>query len=155
MSNAISDALKAELFKQESGDPFLTLVTLTHVAFTARLVNNSSDIVSNGFTFTAFPMKIRLPVDDGQTVRDLTIDFDNASLDLIANFRSVTDSIGVKIEMVLASMPDVIQISYDDLLIKNIAYTATKVSAAISMDNFLSIEMTSERYAPTNFPGLF
>lgn len=155
MSNELTPQLMAEMFKQESGDPFLTLITLTHPTFTARLVNNSKDISSNGFTYTAFPMKIRLPVDDGETARDFAIDFDNASRELIASLRSVTDDIGVKIEMILASMPDVIQLSYEDLVIRSIKYTATKISATIVMDNFLSVEMTSERYSPNTFPGLF
>lgn len=155
MSNEISNELKAELFAQESGDPFLTLVTLSHVNFIARLVNNNIDIVSNGFTFTAFPMKIRLPMDDGESARDFAIEFDNASLDLITNLRSVTGEIGVKIEMILASIPDVIQISHDDLLVKTVIYDANKITAQIAMDNFLSVEMTGERYSPTNFPGLF
>lgn len=155
MSNDLSNEVKAQLFAQESDDPFLTLVTLTHPTFTARLVNNSSDVVSNGFTFTAFPMKIRLPIDDGESSRDFGIDFDNVSLDLIANLRSVTGEIGVTIELILASLPDVIQMEHRDLVIRAITYDSQKISARIVLDNFLSVEMTSERYTPSNFPGLF
>ncbi len=155
MSNQLSNELKAQLFAQESDDPFLTLVTLQNPFFVTRLVNNSSDIISRANAFTAFPMKIRLPVDDGSSQRDFTIDFDNVSLELITNLRSVTSPIGVTIEMVLASIPDVVQMSFDELFVINISYTATRISARIGMDGFLAVEMTSERYAPTNFPGLF
>ncbi len=155
MANNLSPELLAQLFGQESGDPFLTLVTLTHSTFTARLVNNSTDIVSNGFTFTAFPMKIRLPVDDGETARDFSIDFDNVSLALIENLRSVTDTVGVKIEMILASIPDAIQMSHEDLVIKTITYSGQRISARIVLDSFLEVSMTSEKYTPTNFPGIF
>jgi hypothetical protein len=156
MSNQLSNELKAQLFAQESDDPFLCLVTLTHSAFTTiRLVNNSVDITSNGFVFTAFPMKIRLPVDDGETARDFQIDFDNASRALITSLRSVTGDIGVKIDMILASMPDVIQMSFEDLILRTVTYNATKVSAKIVMDSFLAVEMTSERYTPSLYPGLF
>lgn len=151
----ISAELKAQLFGQQSGDPFLTLVTLQNSSFVARLVNNSSDIISRGNTYSAFPMKIRLPVDDGVTARDFVIDFDNASREIITSLRSVTDSVNVTIEMVLASMPSVVQLGFTDLRLGNITYTASKISATIIMDNFLAIEMTSERYTPTNFPGLF
>jgi hypothetical protein len=156
VSNQLTDELKAQLFAQESDDPFLCLVTLTHSSFsTIRLVNNSVDILSNGFTFTAFPMKIRMPVDDGETARDFQIDFDNASLALITSLRSVTGDIAVKIDMILASMPDIIQLSFEDLIVRTITYTATKVSARIVMDSFLSVEITSERYTPSIYPGLF
>ena len=155
MSNEISNELKQQIFAQESDDPFLTLVTLTHPFFTARLVNNTTDIVSNGFTFTAFPMKIRLPIDDGETSRDFTIELDNVSLELITNLRSVTTAIGVKIELILASIPDVVQMAHEDLQIRSIAYDSKRISAKIVLDNFLTVGLTSERYNPSNFPGLF
>lgn len=143
------------MFGQNSDDPFLTLVTLQGQTFTARLVNNSVDITSRGNTFTAFPMKITLPVDDGQTARSFAIEFDNASLLLINSLRSVTGTIGVTIEMVLASMPDVVQFSFEDLIVTSVNYNASKISATIMMDNFLAVEMTSERYTPSGYPGLF
>lgn len=155
MSNSLSPEVLAQLFAQESSDPFLTLVTLTHTAFTSRLVNNSSDIASRGFTFTALPMKIRLPVDDGETARDFTLEFDNVSLDLITNLRQVTTAVGVKFEMILASLPDVVQMSFEELVITSVQYNAQRITARIAVDSFLNIEMTSERYMPTNFPGLF
>ncbi len=155
MSNTISQELLAQFYAQESSDPFLILVTLTNTAFTARLVNNSSDIVSRGFTYTAIPMKIRLPVDDGQSARDFAIDFDNVNLNLIAQMRGVTDTIGVKIEMILASLPDAVQMSQEDLLLRSVTYNATKISAQIVMDDFLAVAMTSEAYTPDLYPGLF
>lgn len=100
-------------------------------------------------------MKIRLPVDDGESSRDVTIEFDNCSLELIQNLRSVTTTIGVTIELVLASLPNVVQMSHEDLLIRSITYDAKRISAKIVLDNFLTVGLTSERYNPSNFPGLF
>lgn len=154
--NQLSPQLLAQLFAQESSDPFLTLVTLSHDSFdTIRLVNNSVNITSRGDVFTAFPMKIRFPVDDGETARDFTIDFDNVGLELIEEIRTVTTPISVKIELILASIPNEVQISQEDLLIEALTYNDKKISAKIALDNFLSTEMTSERYNPSNFPGLF
>jgi len=157
MANQISSELIAQLFSQESNDPFLTLVTLTHVSFAEpiRLVNNTKDIASRGNLYSAFPMKIRLPIDDGETAKEFAIQFDNVSLELIDEMRSVTTRIGVKLEMILASMPDVVQMSQDDLFINSISYNARSISAKLVMDSFLNVEMTSERYNPSNFPGLF
>lgn len=153
--NEISNELKQELFSQESGDPFLALVTLTHTTFTARLVNNSKDVLSRGFVYSAFPMKIRLPVDDGETARDFSIEFDNVSLDLITQLRSVTGDIGVKIELILASLPDVVQMAHEDLLVRSVSYNSQRISARIVLDSFLAVEMTSERYTPSIYPGMF
>lgn len=155
MSNDLSTEVKKQIFAQESEDPFLTLVTLSSTAFTARLVNNSQDVLSRGDTFVAMPMTISLPVDDGQTARSFTIEIDNVGRELIAGIRTTTDRIGVTIEMILASMPDVVQMSFSDFKVGTITYTATKITAQVVMDNFLAIEMTSERYTPALYPGLF
>lgn len=154
--NNLSPQLLSQIFAQESDDPFLTLVTLTHPSFTTiRLVNNTVDIESRGDTYMAFPMSVRFPVDDGETARDFTIQFDNVSLELIEEIRSVTDPISVKIELILASLPDDVQMEQDDLKIHQISYNATSIEAKIILDSFLTTQMTSETYGPTNFPGIF
>lgn len=157
--NSLSPELIAQLYAQESNDPFLTLVTLTHSSFVSpiRLVNNTSNIISRGNTFSAFPLKITLPVDDGETSREVTIQFDNVSLELIDEIRSVSsaDRIGVKLELVLASLPDAVQISLEEMKIGAVTYNSKVVSAKLVMDDFLNSEITSEKYGPDNFPGLF
>ena len=157
MSNQLSNQLLAQLFAQGSGDPFLTLVTLSHASFSApiRLVNNSVNIISRGDTYLAFPMKIKLPMDDGESAREVSIEFDNVSQYLLDGFRSVTTEIGVKIEMILASLPNDVQMSLEELKISSVSYSATRVSAKLMMDSFLHTEMTSEKYGPSNFRGLF
>lgn len=156
MSNQLSPALLAQLYAQESNDPFLTLITLSHPTFSdIRLVNNQEAIVSRGETYIPFPMRIRLPADDGESARYFVIDFDNVGLELIEEIRSVTDSIGIKLEMILASIPDDVQIVQEDLKIQSLSYTASKITATVVLDNFLNTQMTSEKYTPTNFPGLF
>lgn len=156
MSNQLSPALLAQLYAQESDVPFLMLVTLTHPSFTTvRLVNNSEDIVSNGQTFTAFPMKIRLPADDGETTREVAIDFDNVSRDLIDELRTVTTPIDVKIEMILSSNPNDVQVTLDELKMRNVTYNKSVVSARLYLDSFLNVELTSEKYSPKLYPGLF
>jgi len=156
MSNQLSPALLAQLYAQESDVPFLMLVTLIHPSFTTvKLVNNSEDIVSNGETFTSFPMRIRLPADDGESTREVSIEFDNVSRELIDELRTVTTPIDVKIEMILASNPDDIQITLDELKMRNVTYNKSIVSARLYLDSFLNVELTSERYSPKLYPGLF
>lgn len=157
MPNTLSFQLLEQLFAQESNDPFLTLVTLSHSTFDSdiHLVNNTKSIVSRGNTYAPFPMKIRLPIDDGESARDFTLEMDNVSLELIKAIRSVTTQIGVKMEMILASMPDVVQMEQSDLLIVTMTYDAHKITARVVLDSFLAVEITSEKYNPSNFPGIF
>ena len=155
--NTLSPELLAQIYKQESEDPFLTLLTLDHTTFPSpiRFVNNSESIISRGETYLPFPMTITLPKDDGESTREFAIEFDNVGLDLIDELRTVTDYIDVTLEMVLASIPDAVQISFQELKIQSVSYTKTRVSARLFLDNFLNTQISSERYTPSNFPGIF
>lgn len=159
MANQLSPELFAQIYGAQSDDPFLTLVTLSHASFPddIRLVNNSDNITSRGALFLAFPVKIRLPVDDGETNREVAIEFDNVSLDLIDEIRNVTsgERITVKLEMILASIPDEVQISLEELFILSVSYNKSRISARLGLDSFLNTELSSERFNPSNFPGLF
>ena len=155
--NLLTPHMLAQLFAQESNDPFLILFTLTHSSFAApiRLVNNMQNVVSRGETYLAFPVNVTLPVDDGETAREINVEFDNVSLELIDELRSVTDQIGVKLEMIFASLPDTVQMSIDELFITNISYNKSRISARLFLDSFLATEMPNEKYGPFNFPGIF
>jgi len=152
----ISNALLSQLYAQESNDPFLVLLTLTHVSFgTLRFVANTVDITSRGNTFEAFPFKITLPADDGESLKDIVLTLDNVSLQLITSLRSITNYIAVKIELVLASNPDLVEIEIDGLKINSVSYNAESISANLILDNFLNTELTSEKYTASLYRGLF
>ena len=156
MSNNVSAELLAQMYGQESDDPFMMFVTLSHADFdTLYLVNNVVNQTSRGQEYQAFPMTIRLPNDDGETAREVLIDFDNVSLELIDELRSVTTPMDVKIEMILASDVDTVQLSLEELKLRSVSYDKQKISAKLYMDSFLNVELTSEKYTPTKYPGLF
>ena len=153
----LSTALLNQIFSQNSDDPFLMLLTLEHASFdsTIHLVNNQENITSRGTEYMAFPMKITMPVDDGDTTRQVMVEFDNVSQDLIDEFRSVTDHIDVTLEMVLASNPDFVEIELGELKLQDVTYNKSTIQARLFMDDFLNTGLSSERYTPTNFPGIF
>lgn len=156
MSRNVSANLRGQFYDEESTDPFLTLFTLTHSSFgTIRLVNNSTDIVSNGNTFTAFPVRLKLPNDDNNTIRKVEIEFDNVSREIIDELRSVQDPIGVSLQLVLASAPSTIEIEYDELQLRAIEYTTENIKGQVLSDDFLNTTLGVEKYAPGNFPGIF
>lgn len=152
----LTNSLLGELYAQNSTDPLLMLVTLSHSSFSdIYLANNTEDITSNGNVHLAFPMEIILPADDGVATRKAQIQFDNVSLELIDEIRTVTDPIQVNIKIVLASNPDNIEIEYDEFKIQNVSYDARTIRADLYLDDFLNTEVSSERYTPTLYPGLF
>jgi hypothetical protein len=153
---SVSDQLKSQFNKQESEDPFLLLVTLSHANFgDVRFVNNTEDITSRGNVYTAFPIKITLPQDDDEIVPTIKLSMDNVSLELIDEIRSVTDPIDVKVEAILASAPDVIEIDYSNLKIRSIDYDLQTINAILFFDDILNTAIPSEKYDPQTNPGIF
>ena len=155
--NEISPELLAQFYAQDSEDPFLALITLNHSTLVTplRFVNNSESIVSRLNTYIAFPFQITMPPDDGETLREVAIVFDNVSREIIDELRSITTPMDVKVEMVLASNRDYVQLTLDELKSKSITYNKQVVSMKLFLDTFLNISMTSEKYSPTSYPGLF
>lgn len=118
-------------------------------------MNNVDSVVSRGDTFTAFPFKIRLPADDGESAREVNLEMDNVSLEFLDEIRTATTPIEVKLEMILASVPDDVQISIEELKIQTVNYGRDKITARLFMDNFLNSSMDAEVYSPLSFPALF
>ncbi len=100
-------------------------------------------------------MDIILPNDEATQERSATITFDNVSLELIEEIRTPIDPIDCKIEIVLASDPDTVELAYEEFQIFDVNYDKSIVSARLFFDDFLNTEVSSERYNPSNFPGLF
>lgn len=157
MPNQLSNQMLAQIFAQESNDPFLLLVTLEHESLAApiRLVANTESVTSRGNLFEAFPMKLRLAVDDGESDKQVSIEFDNVGLTLIDALRSITDPLKAKLELVLASLPNTVQIVIEDLKMSAVTYSRQSVQATLYFDSFMTTEMTSERYTPSKYPSLF
>lgn len=157
MPVTLSNELKSQLFKQFSEDPFISLYELSHPNFdsTFYLAANSEDVISNGQTYQFYPMQVSLPADDGETTREVQLRLDNINLAIITELRKVTTPVQVVLKMVLASDPDTIQYQLSDLKLANINYNSRQIVGTLTLDDFLSVGLTSERYNPDNFPGIF
>ena len=84
MPNQLSPALLAEFYGQDSSDPFLMLLELSHSSFsTIYLANDVKEVVSNGDTYSPFPFSFVLPTDDGESNRVVKLNISNIGLDLI------------------------------------------------------------------------
>lgn len=154
----LSNNLLAQLYAENSDDPFLALFTLDHPDWVSPvyLVNNSESITSNGIIYEPFPIKISLPTDDGESIRKVELEFDNVSQELIDEIRTVTDNeISVDLQMVLASAPDIVEIEMLSMRIKSVSYNAQTIKASLFLDDFLNTELSCEKYTPTLYPGIF
>jgi len=156
MPRTLTTNTLTQFFFQESSDPFLLLITISHPQFaTIRLVNNNEDIISRGNTFTALAMKITLQTNDGESIPQIQIVLDNVPIELMDEFRSTTTPANVIVEAVLKSLPDVVEISIGDLLLSKISYTNKQITATLVLNDLFNQRIPGELYSPQYYPGMF
>lgn len=154
---ALSQKLIHAVLEPNTGEVFLLLITFDHESFDepVRLVNNLENITSRGNVYQAFPLELVLPQDDGSTLPTVDITCQNATLELIDEIRSVNGPMSVSIELILASTPDYVETSIDDLRVASIQYDEKTIKMTCTVDDLLNTSYPKERYLPNNFPGLF
>lgn len=153
----LSQKLIKAVLEQDTGEVFLLLLTFDHKSFPSpiRLVNNLEDIRSRGDLYQAFPLELTLPPDDGDTLPTVQITCQNASLELIDEIRSVQGPMSVRIELIMASTPDWVEASIEDLRVASVQYDKSAIQMTCTVDDLLNTSFPKERYLPSNFPGLF
>lgn len=145
-----------QLYKSDSEDPALLLLTLNFPnATNFYFVNNTENITSNSQEFTAFPFSFTLPSDTSDSVPELTITLDNIGLELIDDFRTNTDSIKCRVDLIFASNPDFLEVTINELIVKSISYNKQFITISVGYDDILNTSIPSSTYNPINFPGIF
>lgn len=157
MSRELTDELLEQMLSQQSNDPLLTLVTISHssIGTPYRFVNNTENIISRGNTFNAFSFIVGLPNDDGEVQKQVTIQIDNTTLELITALRSITEPLTADVEYILASDPDTVQFSIEDLEVRAMTYNQSVINLTLSLDDIMNTPLTSESYDPATYRGLF
>jgi Domain of unknown function (DUF1833). len=160
MPRSLSTKLKAAMYAQETGDTLLARCTITHPQILngpLRLVNDLQDFVSDGQTYTALPFQITLP-NEGEDARpQLRLVLDNVDRQIVQAIRGIAPGTPpvVQVDLVLASTPDVVDISFPNLTLRNVDYDQFVVSGALSLDEDDREPIPYHSFTPQFFPGLF
>lgn len=154
---SFSQKLIEAALSPNTGEVALFLLTFNHPTFETPiyLVNNVEKIYSRGLTFEPFPLDLVLPPDDGDTLPQVQITCQNASLELIDEIRNVPGPMSVKIELILASSPDYIEASIENMRVISIQYDKTTIQMTCTVDDLLNTAFPKYKYLPSNFPGLW
>lgn len=166
MSRPLSNAAKQAMFLQQTDEVFIILLTISHANFTddIRVSSDSFEVlpvagvrgvVSNGMEYIYVPFTINLPQQDDTGTAKANISVDNVDREIVAAVRSANSAISVKIEIILASNPDNIEISIDNFKLESVNYDAFTVSGDLSMDYYGLEPFPAKRFTPSDFPGLF
>lgn len=112
--------------------------------------------VSRGETFIYVGMKITVPDDKDRSPPSSRITIFDIDQDTIALIRAVSSPPpSVKMEMVLADNPDVVEIDIPKLEIISADYTREVVTLECVIDMLVSESYPAHSFSPAYFPGLF
>lgn len=142
--------------RPQTGEIFLVLLTIRHPTLNddIRVVNNNEDIVSNGRAYIAYPFEIELPGEDAEQPPMARLRIDNVDRLLVATIREILTPPTAKIQVVLASQPNTVEIEFDGLTLRNVVYDASTISADLAFEQIM-VEPVATMMTPSKFPGLF
>lgn len=163
-----SSTFNQELYAQESDDVFIVLVTfysdelLEPIRVCSdmyeKLTLLGQDIygcISNGETFIFTPFDVSLPRDDSSGTVSAKLTIDNVDREIVEKVRTITKPVSVKIQCVLASDVDAVELEFDAFKLSNVKYDSTTVSGDLTLDYWGLEPFPSGRFTPSDFPGLF
>ena len=157
MSNPVSATFKREVFKQETSECFILLVTIDHddLLDPIRVSSDGVDTVSRSNTFVTFPFEITLPSDSDEEPPESKILIDNVDRQIVEAVRSITSPPSVLLEIVLASDVDTVEIDWPDFELIDVDYDALTVQGVLTQERFSAEPYPFLKFTPGNFPGLF
>lgn len=163
----VSLTFRGAMNAQETGEVPVFLMTITHPALSEpiRLSSNPttrlSDTplmyghISRGSTYLFIPFGLILPgeKEGSPPVAQITLDnIDRTITDLV---RSVSTPPKVKLELVLASAPDAVEIELPLFDMVAATYDASSVTISLAINALASEPSPAGTFNPAEWPGLF
>ena len=158
MARNTSTTLRAAVTAEETSEAFLILLDIYHADMspdTIRFINNYTDIISNGETYTAYPFSITIPSDLEDSLPRVQLTIDNVSRMIMDEIRTLTSAPTVSISVILASDPHTIEAGPFETKLRNADYNENSITGDLQTDDILNEPYPGIYYTPANFPGLF
>ncbi len=167
MSRSTSGNFRAAAFAGETDEVVICLLTITHAEMAApvRLSSDPTERIadnpvtyattSRGEIFLFLPFQFTLPSDQNDVPPRVAISLDNADRALIGLLRTVSSPLQVKVEIVLGSSPDEVEVDLPIMQLSEVDYTAEGVRANLVIDGMQTEPFPSGHFDRGRFPGLF
>lgn len=167
MSRTVSLAMRQAMNAEETGEVPIVLLTITHDDL-LQPIRLSSDpttrfstdpvmygTVSRGQQYLFVPFSAVLPDDKEEAAPQARIVIDNIDREMIAILRSTSTPAAVTLDIVLASSPDAVEVSYTGFDLVAAEYDAENITITLQMDAFVTEPFPCDSMNPSNLPGLF
>jgi len=167
MSRTISLAARAAANAEQTSEVWVFLLTITHEALATPLRLSSDPTtrlsveplsygtLSREETYEYLPMSLVLPDDSQGVAPAIRLVFDNIARQAVPLLRSVSTPPTVTVEMVLASDPDTVEVSFAEFDLVDADYDALSVSVDLTVNALANEPYPSGTFTPGGFGGLF
>jgi hypothetical protein len=157
MPRTTSATFTRAVFSQETDETVVELLTLEHdlLPTPIRLARYYTNISSRSNTYTGCQFDLVWPQDKENEPPQATLQYQNISRDLIAAIRTLRTPMTATIEAVLASSPDVVEVSYSGMNVVANSYNVNVVEFTLSFERFTQEGFPGKTFGPANFPGIF
>jgi len=167
VSRTLSLTMRAAMNAEVTGEVAVVLLTIEH-ADLATPIRLSSDTTSRlttdpliygtesrGNQFLFLPFSAVLPDDKDEAPPQAKVVIDNIDREIIPLLRSTSTPSSVTLELVLASSPDVVEMSYAALDLVAADYDSQSITISLAMDAFVTEPYPADTMNPSSFPGIF
>lgn len=161
-------ALKA-FYSPDGDEQVIILLTLSGAGiaspiyladgWTQRLSENDDDVVygviSRGTPYIFLPLEIKLPSDEDGAAANAQVVIHNVTRQLTPALRQLTSPPNVTIEVILASNPNSVEVSFTGFKLNGFTYNSETVSGSLIVDQNTGEPFPRHSFTPNNFPALF
>jgi len=156
VSRTLSTTAVASQNAENTDQVWLTAVTIAHdsLAEPIRVVDNTENIISNGNIFVAWDFTLQLPGEDPDNPVSASISIGNIDPEIIKSLRAISSPPTVTIQILLGDSPDVIEIEFSGLILRNATYDANQITGELRFEELLT-EPIATTLTPAMFPGMF
>jgi len=159
MPRPLSSVAKQAIFAAQTGEVFVVLLELEHPNFAGiiQVCSNDLAIASRGNTYVPFPFEIILPDEAEDSAPRVTLRIDAIDRRLISELRSVVTVVPVTVRMmvVIASSPDVLEVGPMEFSLRDVEYSATTIEGTLLYEDVLNESFPGDTFSPARFPALF
>lgn len=155
------------LFTQESGEIPIFLLTITHPALAVPIYLSTDattclttdpltyGTVSRSVTYLYAAASVTLPDEQDKSPPACKLTIENVTRGLIPLARSVSTPPTVKIEAVLASALDSVEMTWPVMDMSHLSYDAATLEFDLTMDALVTEPYPAGTFSPAHFAGLF
>lgn len=157
MSRPLSTNAMRAVMAQTTNEAFILLLKFVHTPTLEeyRCCLNTENIISNGYEYTATYFEITLPEDGDQAPQGCQITVDNVDRRLVNLLRTIVKPLDVTVQLVLASQPDIIEMEFTDLVLREANWDVYKISGMLASEDPLNQVFPGHLYDQKSFPGIF